>query len=98
MERSPVNLLDQARNWGLGLFRVTRPWLRGPAAADRPHGWGAWELTARFTYLDFFDPDTPPGPSGQLIGIRLPQPTFGVNWYMSDRVRLMFNYSLRCAR
>ena len=27
------------------------------------------------------------------MGIELPQSTFGVNWYLSDRVRLMFNYS-----
>ena len=77
----------------LGPVRVNRPWLREPGDYDRPRGWGAWELTARFAYLDFIDPDTPAGPSGQPIGIQLPQSTFGVNWYMSDRVRLMFNYS-----
>ena len=80
-------------NGTLGAVKVNRPWLRGPGDCNRRQGWGAWELTARFTYLDFFDADTPPGPSGQEIGIRLPQSTFGVNWYLSDRVRLMFNYS-----
>jgi len=77
----------------LGAIRVNRPFFHGLADRDRPLGWGAWELTARFAYLDFFDPDTPTDPSGQLIGIQLPQSTFGVNWYLSDRVRLMFNYS-----
>ena len=48
---------------------------------------------ARFAYLDFFDPDTPVGPNGQLVGIRLPEATFGVNWYLSDCARLMFIYS-----
>ena len=75
-----------------GALAVNRPWLRR-AVRDRQRGWGGWELTARFAYLDFFDPDTPSGPSGQLIGIKLPQWTFGVNWYLSDRTRLMFNYS-----
>jgi phosphate-selective porin OprO/OprP len=76
-----------------GAVRVARPWYHGLIERNRPLGWGAWELTTRFAYLDFFDPDTPPGMNGQLIGIQLPQWTSGVNWYMSDRVRLMFNYS-----
>lgn len=80
-------------NGTLGAVRVHRPWLRSVAEHDRPSGWGAWELAARFAYLDFFDPDTPAGPSGPQIGVELPQSTFGVNWYLSDRVRLMFNYS-----
>jgi phosphate-selective porin OprO and OprP len=80
-------------NGVLGAVRVNRPFLRCCADGDRPHGWGAWELTSRFDYLDFFDRDTPVGPDGQLVGIRLPEGTLGVNWYLSDRVRLMFNYS-----
>lgn len=75
-----------------GAISVNRPWLRG-MFRNRDLGWGGWELTARFAYLDFFDPDTPTGPDGQLIGIQLPQWTFGVNWYLTDRTRLMFNYS-----
>jgi phosphate-selective porin OprO/OprP len=82
-----------ASNGTLGAVHVNRPLLRDPCDCDRSHGCGAWELTARFTYLDFFDSDTPPSPSGQLIGVQLPQSTFGVNWYLSDRIRLMFNYS-----
>jgi phosphate-selective porin OprO/OprP len=77
----------------LGAIRVERPWLRGAAQRGQPQGWGAWELTARFSYLDFIDSDTPPGPVGQPIGIQLAESTFGVNWYLCDRVRLMFNYS-----
>lgn len=82
----------ESSNGTLAAIRVNRPWLRGAAACDRPCGWGAWELTARFTYLDFFDGDTPVGPNGQLVGVQLAQSTFGVNWYLSDRVRLMLNY------
>lgn len=77
----------------LGAIRVLRPLLRGPGDYDRERGWGGWEVAARFTYLDFFDPDTPPGPSGELIGIQLPESTVGVNWYLCDRMRLMANYS-----
>jgi phosphate-selective porin OprO/OprP len=77
----------------LGAVHVHRPRFRHSARDDRPRGWGALELTTRFAYLDFVDPDTPLGPMGQSLGIRLPQSTFGVNWYVSDRVRMMFNYS-----
>ncbi len=79
-------------NGTLGAIRVNRPWLRGAAARNRPYGYGAWEVTARLAYLDFVDGDTPLGPIGQPQGLRLPQMTYGVNWYLSDRVRLMFNY------
>jgi phosphate-selective porin OprO/OprP len=77
----------------LGPISVNRPLVHGSFGRGRPHGWGAWELTARFSYLDYFDSDLLPGPDGQNIGTRLPQATFGVNWYWADRMRLMFNYS-----
>lgn len=79
-------------NGGLGAVHVDRPFLRGPVARGKEHGWGAWELVARFSYLDFLDADTPLGPSSQAVGIQLPESTFGVNWYLADHVRLMFNY------
>jgi phosphate-selective porin OprO/OprP len=77
----------------LGPLTVSRPFVHGSMGRDRPHGPGAWELLARFSYLNYFDTDLAPGPAGQNIGIRLPQATFGVNWHWADRLRLMFNYS-----
>lgn len=57
-------------------------------------GHGAWEATCRFSYLDFIDKDTPGGSTpGQPVGVRMPLATFGMNWYLADRLRLMFNYS-----
>lgn len=76
-----------------GAVRVERPLIRCHANRDRPLGWGAWELTGRFAYLDLQDSNTPAGPAGQALGMRLPQSTLGVNWYLADHVRLMFNYS-----
>jgi phosphate-selective porin OprO/OprP len=76
-----------------GPVRVNRPLIRCHAACDRPAGWGALELTARFAYLDFHDSDVPISPSGQFVGIRLPEATFGANWYLADHLRIMFNYS-----
>src|SRR5262249_34331658 len=78
----------------LGAVRVDRPCFScRDVDDDRPHGWGAWELAARFSYLDFADSDTPAGPNGQPIGLRLAQATSGANWYPSDQVRLMFTSS-----
>ena len=53
----------------------------------------AWELTARFACLDFVDGDTLPETVGQAVGVRLPQATFGTNWYLADWLRLMFDYT-----
>ncbi len=80
-----------ASNGTLGAVRVHRPWRSHGCDRDRPQGRGAWELTARFAYLNFSD--APPDPSGVQNGVDLFQSTFGTNWYLSDRVRLMFNYS-----
>jgi phosphate-selective porin OprO/OprP len=46
------------------------------------HGWGAWELKARNSYLDLSEVD-----SGRYNDF-----TFGFNWYWSDRVRVMFDW------
>lgn len=85
----------QTQNGTFGRIKVERPVVGGFSSHQHSDslGLGAWELTARFAYLDFFDPDTPVGPQGQAIGVKLSQATFGVNWYLADRLRLMFNYT-----
>jgi phosphate-selective porin OprO/OprP len=77
----------------LGPVKVARPLVRGSQARDRPRGWGSWEVTARFSWLNYMDPSLPPPSSGDNVGIVLPQATFGVNWHLAERVRIMFNYS-----
>jgi phosphate-selective porin OprO/OprP len=76
-----------------GPVTVKHPLMRGRAARDRERGWGACELTARFAYLDFYSPNAPTNSAGEVIGTRLPTATFGANWYLADRLRLMFNYT-----
>jgi len=49
----------------------------GPAA-----GWGAWELAARWSYLDLSDCG-----AGQLNDV-----TSGVNWYWNPHTRIMLNW------
>jgi len=76
-----------------GPVKVEHPLFRDRTTGDRTLGFGGWEIVARFSYLDLFSPNTPLGPSGQLQGTRLPLSTFGVNWYWTDHVRVMFDYS-----
>lgn len=46
--------------------------------------WGAWEVAARFSYLDLDD--------GNIQGGNLNDATLGLNWYVSPRIRLMANF------
>ena len=46
--------------------------------------WGAWEVAARFSYLDLDD--------GSFRGGNLNDVTLGLNWYVSPRIRLMANF------
>lgn len=76
-----------------GPVHVRRPLLiRASERGQREWGWGAWEVVARTTYLDLFDPRVPTM-NDSLVGIKLIQPTWGVNWYLCDHTRLMFDYT-----
>ena len=50
-------------------------------------GWGAWQLAARFDYLDLEDEDAGVSGGKQYTGV------FGVNWYLNPHARLMLNYA-----
>lgn len=69
--------------------------IRSTACPGSPHqhGLGAWEVVLRFSYLDFDDPNLPLNANGLKTGGRLASGTFGVNWYLNDQTRIMFNYS-----
>jgi phosphate-selective porin OprO/OprP len=47
-------------------------------------GWGAWELKARYSYVDLND--------GVNVGGRLEDFSTGVNWYLNSYCRIMFDY------
>jgi phosphate-selective porin OprO/OprP len=86
----------QAQQGVFGAVTVENPVLPcfSSSKEHKQRGWGAWEATVRGSYLDFFDQDTPLGPQGQLVGVRMPQFTTGLNWYLADRLRILLNYTL----
>ena len=47
-------------------------------------GWGAWEVAARYSYLDLNDDD--------ISGGRLNNFSAGVNWYLNQYTRVIWNY------
>jgi phosphate-selective porin OprO and OprP len=64
-----------------GLFGRTSP--KNNFKSDGS-GWGAWEVTARYSELDLNDG---PVEGGRMSGI-----TAGINWYLNPNMRAMANY------
>ncbi len=72
--------------------KVRRPLIR---TMDVPgSGCGAIELAARYTFYNFSSPNLPPGIDGTSSRSYLHQMELGVNWYLNDYTRLMFNYTV----
>lgn len=64
-----------------------------PLTRSRSTGFGAIELAARFSYLDFNSPNLPPDVDGNPAGTRLCEWTLGTNWYLNSNTRIMLNYT-----
>jgi phosphate-selective porin OprO/OprP len=58
-------------------------------------GWGAWEIAARYSYVnlnDLFTPGVPTAVSNGVAGGKQQIFTAGLNWYATRNVRFMLNY------
>ena len=73
-------LTDDSRNYdqGSGDFDNVVP--NSPLGHG---GWGAWELAFRASYADLTDKD--------IIGGRESNLSFGLNWYLNEKIRFMAN-------
>jgi phosphate-selective porin OprO/OprP len=75
-----------------GETRVRRPFICMENSEDVGSGPGAWELTARWAYLNFDSPNLATDANGLKIGDRVTAWTVGLNWYLTDNTRIMLNY------
>lgn len=80
------------RDGFFGKTIVRSPFLCLRGKPPRGRGPGAWELTARAAYANFSSPNLPLGSDGQQVGNRESEFSLGVNWYLNDNARIMFNY------
>jgi phosphate-selective porin OprO/OprP len=64
--------------------------LPAPGSTDVPPGPGAWELAARWSWIDLTD--------AGINGGDLHDLTFGVNWYLNPYAKMQFNYILPVLR
>lgn len=84
-------LTGEARRFDPTRAVFGRPLTRRPL---REGGWGAWELAARYSRMDANsyagDPGAPPPPGGVRGGDQSIL-SLALNWYPSNRIRLMLN-------
>ena len=84
---SAANMANNYAVWG-------NPQVVKPFSFDG-NSWGAWEAAVRYSSLDL---DWHPGqrflpaPVGGIRGGQEKIWTFGLNWYLNNNIRMMFNY------
>jgi phosphate-selective porin OprO/OprP len=67
-----------------GWFDRVHPLHNFGKTKDGRRGWGAWELAARYSYIDL--------DSENIHGGRMADVTVGLNWYLNPNMRVMANY------
>lgn len=75
-----------------GPIQVRSPFLSRKDGKFCTCGLGAWEVAVRFAIADYKDANIPPTINGLKVGDRSAETTLGLNWYLNDNARIMFNY------
>ncbi|CAL1241123.1 OprO/OprP family phosphate-selective porin [Candidatus Methylocalor cossyra] len=75
-------LTGESRNYNTKEAKFDR--LKVNRNFDFNGGWGAWEIAARWDYLDMN--------TRHVSGGRIENGTLAINWYLNPRVRFMANY------
>ena len=78
-------LTGESRQWNRKTGMFDRAEVKHPFSFKKCQ-WGAWEVAARWNYLNLND--------RSVSGGYLDATTVGLNWYLSPYTRLMFNYEL----
>lgn len=76
-------LTGEQRGYKAALGTYERVPVKSPFSLDEP-GTGAWELGARYTFVDLNDKD--------ITGGELNAYTFGLNWYPHNQLKFSLNY------
>jgi phosphate-selective porin OprO/OprP len=89
-------LTGEHRNYNRDVGTFWEPTVRRPFVCKEGSGVGAgpgaWEVSARLSYLDFDSPNLPRGPNGQPVGTKTTTVTIALNWYLNDNVRVMVDW------
>jgi len=81
-------LTGEQRNYRktAGCFDRVKPASNFGVHKGGERGWGAWEVGARYSWLDLND--------GAVQGGSMADWTFGLNWYLNPNIRIQTNYVL----
>ncbi|MCZ2341377.1 MAG: OprO/OprP family phosphate-selective porin [Bacteroidales bacterium] len=81
-------LTGESRTWNTQAYIFNRVIPKSNFLVDKEthgiKGWGAWEVGARYSYLDLNDKT--------IRGGRLQAVTLGLNWYLNPITKFQFNY------
>jgi len=90
---------NRTYNKAVGVFDRVNPFTEffSIGRHERVCGWGAWEVAARWSYLNLFDPGAAPlaglaGPPLTPNPGRMHNLTLGLNWYWNSYSKIQFNY------
>jgi phosphate-selective porin OprO and OprP len=82
-------LTGDRRTYSVQNGNLSAPRVQWPFKTSGGFGTGAWELAARYSYLDLTDPSLTATTQGEQTIM-----TFGINWYPNAAIRFMLNYQI----